>query len=298
MNIRILTTVVLFATIRLSGITPQFSGDTAFIYLEKQCEFGPRVPGSNAHANCLNYYLDFMSRHADTVFTQDFMFSFGQPRRTVRAVNVISRFQPEQGERILLCAHWDTRPWADSDPDPANHDQPVLGANDGASGVAVLMHLAELIAEFPPNIGIDIVFFDAEDAGQHQDIESWARGSAAFAKEYANNFSPRHGILLDMIGDQDLQIYQEQYSVQYAGFLVDLIWNKAAELGISEFIPQPQYAVYDDHIPLLQAGIPCIDIIDFNYPQWHTINDTPEYCSPHSLQQVGRVVAAHIYEDF
>lgn len=277
--------------------TPEFQGTTAFQYLETQCEFGPRVPGSKGHEQCLDYLIQFMRQHADTVFTQDFIFSFGNPRRTVKAVNVISRFQPERGERIILCAHWDTRPWADSDPDPANHDKPVLGANDGASGVAVLMHMAELIAVFPPDIGIDIVFFDAEDAGQHQDTESWARGSAAFVNEYADLFSPRYGILLDMIGDADLHIYQEQYSVKYAGFLVDRLWDKAAELGIPEFIPQPDYAVYDDHIPFLQAGIPCVNVIDFNYPQWHTVNDTPDHCSAHSLEQVGRVITAHIYED-
>ncbi|MDZ7723764.1 MAG: M28 family peptidase [candidate division KSB1 bacterium] len=298
MVIRIMCSAWLLFAVPVFSTPPDFSGTQAFEYLEKQCEFGPRVPGSKGHAECLNYFLEFMKQRADTVFTQDFMFSFGKPQRTVRAVNVISRFQPQTSDRVLLCAHWDTRPWADSDPDPSNHDKPVLGANDGASGVAVLMHLAELLSDFPVAIGVDIVFFDAEDAGQHEDTESWARGSAAFAKTYANRFAPRYGILLDMIGDADLTVYQEQYSVKYAGFLVDRIWNKAAELGMSAFIPQPEYAVYDDHIPLLQAGIPCVDIIDFYYPQWHTVNDTPEYCSPYSLEQVGKVVTAILYEEY
>lgn len=289
--------IVLLFTIACRSSAPKFSGSRAMFFLQAQCHFGPRTPGSEGHLKCRDYLAAELTKHADEVTTQHFMYTYGSPRRTATGSNIIGRFQPEKQDRLLLCAHWDTRPWADEDPDPANHQKPVLGANDGASGVAVLLHLAELFAEHPPRPGIDIVFFDAEDAGSHNQNHTWALGSAAFAREYAHSFHPRYAILLDMIGDADLNIYQEAYSVRYARPLVNKIWDKAAELGINVFIPEVGYMVYDDHIPLLQAGIKAIDIIDFDYTFWHTIQDTPDKCSPASLEAVGRVVAAVVYEE-
>ncbi len=290
--------IILFSlTATTNQAAPTFDGERAFYFLEKQCEFGPRAPGLPGHKKCLDYLVETLKKHADEVTTQQFMFSFGQPQRTVTATNVISRFQPFKSKRILLCAHWDTRPWADSDPNPENHDRPILGANDGASGVAVLLHLAELIAADPPDVGIDIVLFDAEDAGMQGQDRTWARGSAAFAREFGSRMAPNYAILLDMIGDNDLKIYQEEFSVVYARQVVDLIWDKAAALGVSEFIPTVGYAVYDDHVPLLQAGIQCANVIDFNYPEWHTMKDTPEACSATSLGKVGRVITAVIYDE-
>ncbi len=281
----------------LAWSQPNFDGEKAFFYLEKQCEFGPRVPGTKGHAECKDYLISTLGKYADTVTTQEFMFSYGQPRRSATGANIIGRFAPEDPNRIILCAHWDTRPWADSDPNPANHTKPVLGANDGASGVAVLLHMAELFAEQPPAIGIDIVFFDAEDAGTHNNNESWALGSKAFAREELRKYNPRYAILLDMVGDRDLRIPQEYHSLAYAPQLVEKVWGKAVELGVPEFVFEVGPAVYDDHIPLLQAGVPAIDIIDFDYPTWHTVNDAPEYCSSASLQAVGRVVTAVVYEE-
>ncbi len=277
--------------------TPTFDGDRAFTFLEKQCEFGPRYAGTEGHIACRDYLVETLQGLADEVTTQAFMFSFGTPAQSATGYNVIARFQPQNPDRLLLCAHWDTRPWADNDPDPANHNKPVLGANDGASGVSVLLHIAELISQQPPNVGIDIVLFDAEDAGNHQDDRSWAQGSRAFARQYASLFQPRFGILLDMIGDANLNIYQDAYSKQYAPAIVNRVWNKAGELGVTEFIPQIGYVVYDDHIPLLESGILCIDVIDFDYEYWHTTQDTPEHCSAASLEKVGRVVTSIIYEE-
>ncbi len=287
----------IFVKISFSQTMPAFEGDKAFRYLQKQCDFGPRTPGSTGHRQCLDYLTTTLQQYADQVTVQQFMFSFGKPKRTMTAGNVIARFQPQKRDRILLCAHWDTRPWADNDPDPANRQKPVLGANDGASGVAVLLHIAELLAKQPTTLGIDIVLFDAEDAGDHYQDRTWAQGAEAFAREYARSFNPRYAILLDMIGDADLNIYREQYSVMYAKPIVDKIWNKAAEFGIYEFVADVGYAVYDDHVPLLRAGIQCADIIDFDYTYWHTINDTPGQCSAKSLEKVGRVVTAVIYEE-
>lgn len=266
-------------------------------FLQAQCDIGPRFPGSPGQIECRDYLVNELRKNADEVKTQSFSLSYGPQSTSAVGYNVIGRFQPQVRDRILLCAHWDTRPWADEDPNPANHQTPVIGANDGASGVAVLLHLAELFAKTPPRVGIDIVFFDAEDAGAHNRNETWALGSAAFAREYAYTFNPRYAILLDMIGDADLNIYQEVYSVRYARLIVDKVWNKAAELGFTAFIPQVGYAVYDDHVPLLQAGIQAIDIIDFDYPYWHTVEDTPDKCSAASLEKIGRVIAGVIYSE-
>lgn len=276
---------------------PNFNGERAFSFLKAQCEFGPRTPGSAAHQKCQEYLIQTLKTNTPYVTTQTFSYTLGSVKQKQTGYNIIARFQPLKTPRLLLCAHWDSRPWADEDPIPANRQKPVPGANDGASGVAVLLHLAELVAAQPTGIGVDIVLFDAEDGGNHQDNRSWALGSAAFAREYARRFSPRFGILLDMLGDADLTVYQEAYSVQYARAIVDRVWNKAADLGIGEFVAQAGYAVYDDHIALLEAGIPCVDLIDFEYPYWHTVNDTPDKCSAASLEKIGRVVTEIIYEE-
>jgi glutaminyl-peptide cyclotransferase len=275
---------------------PQFDETRAYANLVQQCEFGPRDPGSEGHRKCLNYLYNELNKWADRVSTQKFTHTFGNPTKSVIATNIIAHFQPQKKDRILLCAHWDTRPWADEDPNKANRMMPILGANDGASGVAVLLEIARLISLYEPNVGVDIVLFDAEDSGIAGNNRSWACGSQTFAREKDFQYQPRFGILLDLIGDADLQIYVEQYSLQYAPQVVDLVWKKAAELGISEFIRTPKFAVYDDHVPLLEVGIPCIDVIDFDYPYWHTIEDTPDKCSAESLGKVGRTIVAVLYK--
>jgi len=299
-NIKVFLFISLFMLITTSGCIsqsiPAFNSENAYNYLKKQCDFGPRVPGSSGHQQCKDYLMRTLQWYADQVSPQVFMFSFGNPKQTFSATNIIAKFQPGKSERILLCAHWDTRPWADRDPDPNNVKKPVLGANDGASGVAVLLEMARLLNSQKPNIGVDIVFFDAEDAGNYGDDRSWAKGSEAFAREFRSKYFPRFGILLDMIGDADLSIYKEQFSAQYAAPIVNLVWNKAAQMGLNEFVPAIKYSVFDDHIPLLEAGIPCIDLIDFDYPYWHTVEDTPDKCSASSLGKVGQLLTNIIYE--
>ncbi len=294
---QIIFPLVILFVMCCSAATPVFDGERAMTFLKAQCDIGPRFPGSPGQIECRDYLVNELRKHADQVMTQSFTLTYGPQSTNAPGYNVIGRFQPHLRDRVLLCAHWDTRPWADEDPNPANHQTPVIGANDGASGVAVLLHLAELFAKTPPRVGIDIVLFDAEDAGEHNQNNTWALGSVAFARQYAYVFNPRYAILLDMIGDADFNVFQEAYSMRYARAIVDKVWNKAAELGYSEFIPQVGYAVYDDHVPLLEAGIQAIDIIDFDYPYWHTIEDTPDKCSAASLEKVGRVVAAVVYEE-
>jgi glutaminyl-peptide cyclotransferase len=274
---------------------PGFDQENAYRFLEKQCDFGPRVPGSDSHRQCKEYLLQTFRLYTDRVTTQDFMFSFSPPQTTTTASNIIANFQPDMGKRILLCAHWDSRPWADADPEPANRNQPVMGANDGASGVAVLLEIARVLHQIKPPIGVDILLFDAEDAGRHDKERSFAQGSAAFARAMDRAYRPQYGILLDMIGDADLTIQKEANSVHNAPQVVEMVWNKAAELGIPAFTADVGYAVFDDHIPLLEVGIRCIDLIDFDYPYWHTTHDTPDKCSAESLGQVGRLLLALIY---
>lgn len=277
---------------------PIFDSENAYALLIKQCDFGPRAPGTAGHQKCRDFLIQTLRSYADEVNTQPFMLSYKAPdgqSHSAAAANIIANFQPDKSERILLCAHWDTRPWADMDANPANRNKPIIGANDGASGVAVLLEIARLLSQSKPQVGVDIILFDGEDAGHHGEDRSYALGSAAFARQKDPQYRPRWGILLDMIGDANLTIYQEDFSLRYAPAVVEKVWNKAAELGIGEFIPQSGYGIFDDHIPLLEAGIPCIDLIDFDYPSWHTTLDTPDKCSASSLEKVGRLLVALIY---
>ena len=274
---------------------PVFDSRRAFQLLVKQCEFGPRNPGSKGYRLCLDYLAKTLKGLADEVEIQTFPFTFGKPEQKAIGSNLIARFSPQKSDRILLCAHWDTRPWADEDPDPRNHKRPIIGANDGASGVAVLLEMARLLHTHNPPVGVDIVLFDAEDAGTSGDMWSWAKGSAYFAKNLSPRNRPRFGILIDMIGDADLAIYQEANSLAYARSVVDLVWKTAAELKLSAFKPEAGPSMMDDHIPLLQVGVPCIDLIDFEYPYWHTMADTPDKCSKDSLEQIGRLLVQVIY---
>lgn len=279
-----------------SQVIPEFNEKNAFQHLEKQCEFGARVPGTEAHLKCRDDLVATLQKYADRVMQQPFQAVMEQNKSTVTCYNIIANFNSSNTHRILLCAHWDSRPWADRDPDPANHNKPVPGASDGASGVAVLLEIARIITITPPNYGVDMVFFDAEDFGAYGQNSSWALGSKQFAQNSVRNYHPEFAILLDLIGDADQQLYMEQNSYQYARKFVDRVWKIAAHLGIPEFIPEVKFDVYDDHLNLLEIGIPAIDIIDFEYPYWHTVEDTPDKCSPKSLGNVGRVLLGVLYD--
>lgn len=293
----IILILILITNINCSGKEiPRFNGEVAYNYLKKQCEFGARVPGSEAHKRCGDYLYAELNKYADRVVRQPFSLPLRQGESQVAMTNFIANFNSDAQQRILLMAHWDTRPWADQDPDPANWSKPVLGANDGASGVAVLLEIARIMSITKPSYGVDILLVDGEDYGEYGDNESWAIGSREFARRKNPSYQPMYGILLDLIGDRDQQIYIESHSYRYARGIVDKVWNKAQELGIYEFIPEVRYEVMDDHVRLLEAGIPCIDIIDFDYPYWHTIQDTPDKCSAQSLENVGRVVLELLYE--
>jgi glutaminyl-peptide cyclotransferase len=284
-----------------SIVVPAFSGREAFRFLSAQTDLGPRNPGSKGHERCLAYLEETLVRLADTVRLQPFSHP-GYEGTTLQLTNVIASFKPESPARILLCAHWDTRPRADRDQNPRRRDEPIIGANDGASGVAVLLQLATLLTAYPPSIGVDILLFDGEDYGREGDTGNYLLGSRHFASTASRTSVPRFGILLDMVGDAALEIPREGYSVRYAPDIVNTIWSTARGLGITEFVDYLGAEIIDDHLPLNEVGIRTVNIIDFDYPDpthryWHTHDDTPDKCSPESLEAVGTVVTNVVYNE-
>lgn len=262
----------------------EFNGSRAFSYLEAQCAFGPRPPGSENLTLCGDYIISVLEGLAWPVTTQTWTF-MDVPLRNIMAGAVIA-------PRYVLLAHYDTRPIADYDPVPENRTKPILGANDGASGVAALLELAAVLPEIAKN-SIALLFVDAEDSGNVNNWP-WIVGSTHYVNSltFVQRANIQAAILLDMMGDADLQLKREQSSTQE---LVDAIWSIAENLNYGdEFLNEPGFLILDDHRPFLDAGIPAIDIIDFDYPYWHTLADTPDKCSPASLEAVGRVVEEFI----
>ncbi len=255
-----------------------FDSARAYADVEKQVAFGPRTPGSEAHRQTVNWIraqladAGWMSEVQETTWG-------GQPIRNI----IASR--DSRPPAVILGAHYDSRLHADNDPNPANHTQPVPGANDGASGVAVLLEIARVLPA--NNAPVTLVFFDAEDNGRIPGWD-WILGSSAYAASLTR--LPQAVIIVDMVGDADLRIFQEANSDPA---LSAAIWETAAQLGYGDvFIPQVRYSILDDHIPFIERGIPAVDIIDINYAYWHTVQDTPDKVSPRSLQIVGETLLA------
>jgi len=281
-----------------SAEIPPFDGKRAYEHLKRQVAFGPRNPNSRGARECLAWLAMTLRSSADEVRLQEFTHQgYGE---MLRLTNVVASFRPEEKVRVLLLAHWDTRPRAEQDENPARRGEPIAGANDGASGVAVLLELAAMLKQAPPPVGVDILLTDGEDYGYEGDLQNYFLGARHFARTKPAGYNPRFGILLDMVGDTYLEIPREGYSERYARDVNDLVWRTAAELGVSQFVQSVGSLVDDDHLPLNEAGIKTIDLIDFDYPDptnryWHTHQDTPDKCSPASLEAVGRVVATVIY---
>jgi glutaminyl-peptide cyclotransferase len=285
--------------------TPAFSGDRAFELLKAQVAYGPRVPNSAAHDACANYLRTTLAGFADTLAEQTFTFP-GYDGASLRLTNFIAKFNPRMKDRILLCAHWDSRPWADKEEDATLHTTPIPGANDGASGVGVLLHLAELLHARRPDFGIDIVLFDGEDYGKESDLSMFCIGSKYFAASIDADYKPIFGVLLDLVGDSDAVFAMEGASRRYAGDVVELVWTIASRLYFKRFEATAAGEMYDDHIPLnMEAGIKTIDIIDADLvghaakqerrKYWHTLRDVPEQCSPKTLGEVGTVLTNLVY---
>lgn len=278
-----------------------FDADSAYAYVARQVEFGPRVPNSEAHRRAGEWLAGELRRHGATVEEQraDLRAFDGT---VLKATNIFARFNPDAGDRVLLLAHWDTRPWADEDPDPANRRKPVDGANDGASGAGVLLELARHAAA--QKRGVDILLVDAEDWGTTGSDDSWAMGAQYFADNLPDGgaYRPEAAILLDMVGGRGATFCREYFSQQAAPGLADAIWSEARAAGYGEMFPDRMgTAVTDDHVKLIAGGIPAIDIIDYREgegfcPTWHTLSDTMEDIDRATLKAVGQTVANYLWK--
>jgi glutaminyl-peptide cyclotransferase len=270
-----------------------FDATRSYNDLKAQVAFGPRYSGAEGYPKMLDWLKKSLSEASGLeAKTQDFTAKPGG--KTLPMSNVYVQFNPEAKKQILLCAHWDTRPTADQEIDSAKKKQPIPGANDGASGVAVLLEVARILKAKAPTVGVQIVLFDGEDYGPGE-AEMYLG-----AKQWAKAFplaKPSYAILIDMIGDKSLQIYRERASEDMAPEINDKVWDAAFALKVKGFENSVKYSISDDHIPLQQAGVKAIDLIDFDYGPWHTLDDTAEQCSPESLQTVGDVLAKVIYDE-
>jgi hypothetical protein len=269
----------------------EIDGAAALGYVKSQLEFGPRIPGTEGHRRMASWLDSLLRARADTVVGQAWDHT-AVDGTVVPLRNFIARFQPAAEERLLFLAHWDTRPRADA-PGSRDHDAPVPGANDGASGVAVLLAMADALQRIPPAIGVDLLFVDGEDFGDFGVDKDVLLGSRYYARNPLPGPKPLFAVLFDMVGDRDLQIYQEGNSLTAAPEVVELVWKVAAGTGYGRLFPaEPRHTISDDHIPLQQAGFRAIDLIDFDYPHWHTPDDTFDKVSAESLKAVAEVAMA------
>ena len=337
-------------SVTLQPVGPAFCADSAYAFCERQCDFGPRTMNSQAHEDCGAWIMEKFKSYGMTVTPQQTLLK-GYDGTMLRSTNIIASYRPDLTDRILLCAHWDSRPWADNDPDEANWHKPVLAANDGASGVAVMLEIARLLnglqftvdslqvntsaADQPQDIstvnrqpstvnrqpstvnntiGIDFICFDAEDWGFPQWEETndpgdtWALGAQYWAANpHVDGYKARYGILLDMVGGQGAQFYQEQLSLRYARSIVNKVWRASQVVGFGSFFPTREGSgITDDHLPVNRvAKIPCIDIIPY-YPDcpqstfgptWHTVNDDMDHIDRNTLQAVGQTLVQVLWSE-
>jgi len=291
---------------------PEFSSDSAYKYTQEQVDFGPRVPNTSAHEACAGYLSAELKKSGAEVIEQkaDLTAFDGT---VLKSTNIIGSFNPKAENRILLFSHWDSRPWADHDPKPANRKKPVMAANDGASGVGVLLEMARLIGKQQPTMGVDIIFFDSEDYGAPESFkgenseESWCLGTQYWAKNpHVQGYTARFGILLDMVGGKNATFFREQSSDYYAGSVVSNVWSQAKSLGFSQyFVDQKGGAITDDHIYVNKIiGIPSIDIIQFDPNSksgfgfyWHTTQDTMENVDKNTLKAIGTTLMHVVYNE-
>lgn len=290
-----------------SNFVPEFSAQNAYDLIQDQVDFGPRNPNSEGHQQAKTFLIETLRSYAGQrfVFAQNFQVEGYD--ESLELTNIIAAFNPNASDRILLAAHWDTRPRAEEDDNSTMQSQPILGADDGGSGVGVLLELARIFSENPPPIGVDILLFDGEDYGHSSDLDKYFLGARHWsANPPVPGYSPRFGILLDMVGGVNAQFPKEGYSRRYANRLVDNIWNVAAELGHDNlFLPQQGGPVADDHLIVNQyAEIPMINIIHYKsddgrsveFPiYWHTHNDNMDIISLETLQATGDVLVEVLY---
>lgn len=301
---------------------PAFVADTAMAYITAQCDFGPRVPGSAPHEACGDWIVAKFQELGANVSQQRTQLS-GYDGKSLPCRNILASVNPDANDRVLVTAHWDSRAWADNDPDAANHHTPVPAANDGASGVAVMLEMARAMQQQPLAFGIDFVCFDVEDQGTPQWAEAamtdeeleadnnaggfWCLGSRYWAEQaYGSGYTARYAVNLDMVGGRGTRFEMERYSLQFARPLVDLVWHLAGQLGYGDFFPLRRGGyVMDDHVMVSQlAHVAAIDIIAHADDSrssfgstWHTLDDTPENIDPAVLKAVGQTLLQLLYND-
>ena len=293
-------------------VGPAFNADSAYSFCDRQCSFGPRTMNSEAHEQCGRWIAEKFGSMGLAVEQQrgDLV---GYDGTVLRSTNIIARYKPELQTRVMVCAHWDSRPWADNDPDEANWQKPVMAANDGASGVAVMLEVARVMGD-SLSLGVDFVCFDAEDWGVPEwsdapgDSKSWALGAQHWSQAACNEgYQPRFAILLDMVGGEGAHFYREQYSLRYAQSVVNKVWRAAQTVGYgSLFLSQDGGMITDDHVPVNEtAGIPCIDIVPF-YPDceassfgptWHTVADNMSHIDRATLKAVGQTIVQVLFSE-
>lgn len=291
--------------------SPDFNADSAYLYIAEQCAFGPRVMNSEAHDACAAYIAAKFESFGAQVVNQDAEGTLYDGTK-VQMRNIVASYNLDNPVRLIICSHWDSRPWADHDANADNHRTPIDGANDGASGVAVMMEIARQIQQKTPEIGVDLICFDAEDCGtpewdDHGEDNSWTWciGSQYWAgKHHIDGYTARYGILLDMVGGSNCVFEKEAYSMAYAPSVVDKVWSKAIRLGYGDLFKNVQGGgVTDDHVQVNMSGIPCIDIIarDANdntfCKTWHTKNDNVGNINKQTLKAVGQTVMEVIYTE-
>lgn len=294
-----------------AAVLSSFNADSAYAHIARQVSFGPRVPGSAGHRLCRQYIISALENYgADSIIVQDTsVTAFNGDRLPIS--NIFARFGTETRRHILLVAHWDTRPWGDNEHDRTLRSKPIPGANDGGSGVGVLLEIARNLQIKRPEIGVDLLFVDAEDYGTNEGFgsnpESWCLGTQHWVTDmpYTSGNMPKYGILLDMVGGRNARFHYEAGSKKYAPAILQKVWNEAHALGFgSKFIQKPSGVIIDDHVYLSEAGIPTIDIIEslneetasFN-PTWHTHDDNLENIDRKSLDAVGKTVMNVVYKE-
>lgn len=300
---------------RLNPAGPAFNADSAYAFTKAQCDFGPRAMNTDGHEQCAQWIARKFRSYGCKVLTQKADLT-GYDGTTLHATNIMAQYRPEATTRVMLCAHWDSRPWADNDPDSANWRKPIIAANDAASGVAVMLEVARLLQKNDPGtqLGVDFVCFDAEDWGtpqwsgdQEGSNDSWALGADYFSRHLPEGYEARYGILLDMVGGMGAQFYQEGMSLQYAPDIVRKVWRAARQAGYASFFPKQEGGlVTDDHIPMNQnTTIPTIDIIPY-YPDcaqssfgptWHTLADDMDAIDRNTLKAVGQTIVQVLFTE-
>lgn len=284
-----LTSILLSAPQNSPQVTQGFDQKIAWKYLTDQCALGPRVTGMPGHLKCRDMILEEAKKQCDSAEIQPFSWTWSKTGKKLSMYNVIGYQNWEKAKtRLLLIAHWDTRPSADEEANEADRKKPIPGANDGASGVAVLLELMRHTKTAPSDLGICYLFVDGEDLGPG--LDEMFLGARHYAKNI-KGVKPDYGILLDMIGDKDLKIPVEPNSYNKARNVTLALYRHAAEIGLAKTFPMEMGPeILDDHLSINDAGIPTIDFIDFDYPSWHTLADTPDKCSAESLGKVGKLL--------